>query len=58
VNDLTALDALARNEQPNLPGALNGHPNWRRRMPGPASSLLDPPDVAAGLAALAHARSV
>jgi 4-alpha-glucanotransferase len=49
-------DALALPEQPNLPGTIDEHPNWRRRMPGPASSLLDAPRVAARLAALATLR--
>ncbi len=42
-------DALGLREQPNLPGTLNEHPNWRRRMPGPAATLLDDPAVAARL---------
>lgn len=28
-------DALALEEQPNLPGTVEGHPNWRRRLPDP-----------------------
>ncbi len=57
--DLAVLpieDALALPEQPNLPGTLDEHPNWRRRLPGPASALLDPPAVTARLAGLAEAR--
>jgi 4-alpha-glucanotransferase len=38
-------DALAREDQPNLPGTVDAHPNWRRRYPGKAGALLDPPDV-------------
>ena len=38
-------DALAREDQPNLPGTIDAHPNWRRRYPGKAGALLDPPDV-------------
>lgn len=34
-------DALALTEQPNLPGTLDEHPNWRRRLP------LEPFDAAA-----------
>ncbi|OZI63783.1 4-alpha-glucanotransferase [Bordetella genomosp. 1] len=31
---LTALEDLcAATEQPNLPGTVEGHPNWRRRLP-------------------------
>ena len=26
-------DVLALDEQPNLPGTINEHPNWRRRLP-------------------------
>ena len=48
-------DALGLMEQPNLPGTMDGqHPNWRRRLPGPAAHLLDAPDVAARLAALSR----
>jgi 4-alpha-glucanotransferase len=49
-------DALALPDQPNLPGPDAGHPNWRRRLPGPAKSMLDAPDVAARLAGLRDAR--
>ncbi len=42
-------DALCLQEQPNLPGTLDEHPNWRRRLPGPAASLLDDPAVATRL---------
>ena len=49
-------DALARSEQPNLPGTLDEHPNWRRRMPGEAATLLDDPAVAARLRDLDAAR--
>lgn len=50
-------DALALTEQPNLPGTHNEHPNWRRRLPGPADELINQPDVAARLGALAKARA-
>lgn len=50
-------DALAQPEQPNLPGTLDEHPNWRRRMPRDAATVLDRPDVAARLASLAAARA-
>jgi 4-alpha-glucanotransferase len=59
VCDLVVLpmeDALALMEQPNLPGTLDEHPNWRRRLDGPASALLDAPAVAARLAGLSHGR--
>jgi 4-alpha-glucanotransferase len=38
-------DALASTEQPNLPGTIDEHPNWRRRYPGDAATLLDEPAV-------------
>ena len=27
-------------EQPNIPGTVDEHPNWRRRMPGATDALL------------------
>ena len=42
-------DVLGLTEQPNLPGTLDEHPNWRRRMPGPAATLLDDPAASARL---------
>jgi 4-alpha-glucanotransferase len=36
-------DALGLDEQPNLPGTVDQHPNWRRRMPpADASVPLEP----------------
>lgn len=32
---MPAEDALALGEQPNLPGTVATHPNWRRRLPQP-----------------------
>ncbi|MFH5925846.1 4-alpha-glucanotransferase [Roseomonas xinghualingensis] len=49
-------DVLALDEAPNLPGTTEGHPNWRRRLPGDAATLLDAPDAAARLRAFAEAR--
>ncbi len=49
-------DVLGRVEQPNLPGTMEEHPNWRRRMDGPAETLLDAPEVAARLTKVAEAR--
>jgi 4-alpha-glucanotransferase len=43
-------DALALPDQPNMPGTLDEHPNWRRRTPANADAMLDAPDVAARLA--------
>lgn len=50
-------DVLAREEQPNLPGTLDEHPNWRRRLPGAAATLLDTPDTKARLAGFRTARN-
>ncbi len=51
-------DALGLSEQPNLPGTMDSqHPNWRRRLPGPAAALLDDPAVAARLTALTKGRT-
>ena len=35
-------DALAVEDQPNLPGTIDEHPNWRRRYAGQAEELLEP----------------
>ena len=49
-------DALALEEQPNLPGTISGHPNWRHRLPARVETMLDRPDVAARLRALRAGR--
>lgn len=49
-------DLLALPEQPNLPGTIDEHPNWRRRLPGDAADMLDEPAVAARIAGLDGAR--
>jgi 4-alpha-glucanotransferase len=46
-------DALASEAQPNLPGTIDEHPNWRRRYPGDAGALLGSPDVQLRLGSLA-----
>jgi 4-alpha-glucanotransferase len=38
-------DLLGLVDQPNLPGTITEHPNWRRRYPGQASSIWDRPKV-------------
>jgi 4-alpha-glucanotransferase len=43
-------DALGVPDQPNIPGTIDEHPNWRRRAPALADVMLDAPDVAARLA--------
>ncbi len=50
-------DALGLDEQPNLPGTMSEqHPNWQRRLPHTAETLLESPEVAARLAAVGKAR--
>jgi 4-alpha-glucanotransferase len=39
-------DLLGLAEQPNLPGTIDQHPNWRRRLEPPAARLFDDPAVA------------
>jgi 4-alpha-glucanotransferase len=34
-------DALGLDQQPNLPGTVDEHPNWRRRMPCATAALLE-----------------
>jgi 4-alpha-glucanotransferase len=47
-------DTLALEEQPNLPGTIDQHPNWRRRYDGAAENLLDRPEVRERLKPLAE----
>ncbi|PSS57713.1 4-alpha-glucanotransferase [Pseudomonas sp. BBP2017] len=49
-------DLLGIEEQPNLPGTIDAHPNWRRRFTLPATALLDDADAARRLELLAQAR--
>lgn len=49
-------DLVGLVEQPNLPGTIEEHPNWRRRMPDTTAALLARPAVAARIAALYAAR--
>jgi 4-alpha-glucanotransferase len=49
-------DVLGQEEQPNLPGTVDEHPNWRRRLPGEVRSILDEPAAAERLAKLAVSR--
>jgi len=39
-------DLLGEIEQPNLPGTVDTHPNWRRRLAAPLDELLAEPAVA------------
>ncbi len=54
---LPVEDALGLPEQPNLPGTIDEHPNWRRRLSAPAAGVLDDPACAARLAALSGQRT-
>ncbi|OCR22195.1 4-alpha-glucanotransferase [Pseudomonas syringae] len=49
-------DAMGLSEQFNLPGTTDSHPNWRRRLPGDCSTLLDDPHVARRIELLSQAR--
>ncbi|MCW2351630.1 4-alpha-glucanotransferase [Sphingobium sp. B12D2B] len=46
VKIISIEDLLGLEEQPNLPGTLDEHPNWRRRLPAPVDALLRRPEVA------------
>jgi len=45
-------DLLGLAEQPNVPGTIDEHPNWRRRLDKPATEIFDAPQVKARLKAL------
>ncbi|CAN7521546.1 4-alpha-glucanotransferase [Pseudomonas sp. LjRoot277] len=49
-------DALGIEQQANLPGTTDTHPNWSRRLPGDSEALLDDADAARRLELLACAR--
>lgn len=49
-------DLIGTTEQPNLPGAVSGHPNWRRRFRQPADKLLQEPAAAHRIRLLQQAR--
>ena len=53
---LPVEDLLGQEEQPNLPGTVDEHPNWRRRLPGPADALVQGEATAARIAAVAAER--
>jgi 4-alpha-glucanotransferase len=53
---LPVEDVIGQKEQPNLPGTMDEHPNWRRRLPSDAGSILETPEVAARVAKLAAKR--
>ena len=47
-------DLLAETEQPNLPGTISEHPNWRLRQTAPLGELLNEPEALQRIAALAN----
>lgn len=51
IEDIAGLD-----EQPNLPGTTDEHPNWRRRLPADSETLFSEPRAAARLASIARER--
>jgi 4-alpha-glucanotransferase len=50
-------DLLALVEQPNLPGSIDEHPNWRQRLPLPVDALYADPAFAARVEAVKRARA-
>ncbi|WP_456268026.1 4-alpha-glucanotransferase [Kushneria sp. AK178] len=50
-------DLMGLEEQPNLPGTLDEHPNWRRRLPLTVDEMFDTPEVLARLRAMTTARA-
>lgn len=58
-NDLVIIqaeDIFGLEEQPNVPGTVDRHPNWRRRLPEDGEVLLARPDSAARLDLLRRKR--
>jgi 4-alpha-glucanotransferase len=51
IEDLVGLE-----EQPNRPGTIDEHPNWRRRLPAAPEELLEAPAVVVRISALSKAR--
>jgi len=49
-------DAIMTTEQPNLPGTVTEHPNWRRRLARPAEAMLGEEPAVSVLGALDAAR--
>ncbi|MGK6325139.1 4-alpha-glucanotransferase [Sphingomonas sp. DT-51] len=50
-------DLVGLVEQPNLPGTINEHPNWQRRLPEATADLLNRLDVAARLGLIRSTRT-
>jgi 4-alpha-glucanotransferase len=53
---VAAEDLLGQPEQPNLPGTIDTHPNWRRRLNANAAQLFDTEDVRHRVDAVTHGR--
>lgn len=49
-------DLIGLADQPNVPGTVDEHPNWRRRLPIDVEALTGRPEVLAVLSAIAAAR--
>ncbi len=49
-------DLLGLDEQPNLPGTTDEHPNWRRRIPAPLPDLLQREEVTRRAQRISEAR--
>ena len=49
-------DILGLPDQPNLPGTIDEHPNWRRRYDQPADSMLDAHEVQGRIRGLRESR--
>ncbi len=49
-------DLEGATEQPNLPGTIDEHPNWRRRMSGDVTTLMDQPLAARLIEIMAEER--
>lgn len=49
-------DLLGQLAQPNLPGTIDEHPNWRRRYGPPAAAMFEDPVVLGRVAAVDRAR--
>lgn len=50
-------DLLGLADQPNLPGSVDEHPNWRRRLPTPIDALFESGALTDRLLALSHRRT-
>jgi 4-alpha-glucanotransferase len=55
---LPVEDVLGLVESPNLPGTTVEHPNWQRRLPDSAATLLDVPAAQSRLARVRRERAL